>query len=325
MASSSERVVRRRLADGTVKEYRYARDRPKVSRIAPGSIDALINAYKRSPEWLSLKPATHKNYAHYLRDLDHIGHVPVAAVRRRLVLSLRDAISSERGKGAANVFMRVTATLFRWARDRDWIEHSPIDRIRQLPGGHLLAWTSDEADRAMAELPAELARVVIVARYTGQRRGDLIGMTWRQYDGHAIRLVQEKGRQSTERAPVVIPAHPVLKAALDDWRRSATGFHILTSRTGQPWTRNHLTHEMRTELKRLGMRPGLNVHGLRKLAATALAEAGCTTHEIAAVTGHKSLAMVQLYTASAAQERMAEAAIIRLKTAPVKDRQTGGK
>jgi integrase len=53
------------------------------------------------------------------------------------------------------------------------------------------------------------------------------------------------------------------------------------------------------------------VHGLRKLAAAALADAGCTAHEIAAVTGHRSLAMVSLYTASADQERLAEAAIVR--------------
>ena len=150
-------------------------------------------------------------------------------------------------------------------------------------------------------------------------------MTWRAYDGRAIRLVQEKGRQTTERPPIVIPAHPVLKAAPDGWRESRTGFHILTSRNGQPWTRNHLTHEMRAGIRSLGMREGLNVHGLRKLAATALAEAGCSTHEIAAVTGHKSLAMVQLYTASAAQERMAEAAIIRLKTASENAGKSGGK
>ncbi|GBQ44968.1 hypothetical protein AA11826_0761 [Komagataeibacter oboediens DSM 11826] len=59
---------------------------------------------------------------------------------------------------------------------------------------------------------------------------------------------------------------------------------------------------------------GLNVHGLRKLAATLLAEAGCTTHEIAAITGHKTLAMVQHYTLSADQERLAKGAVNRMET-----------
>jgi hypothetical protein len=47
---------------------------------------------------------------------------------------------------------------------------------------------------------------------------------------------------------------------------------------------------------------------------TNLAEAGCSAHEIAAITGHRSLALVSLYTASADQERMATAAIVRLQT-----------
>ncbi|WP_442859439.1 tyrosine-type recombinase/integrase [Bosea sp. Tri-49] len=37
-------------------------------------------------------------------------------------------------------------------------------------------------------------------------------------------------------------------------------------------------------------------HGIRKAAARRLAEAGCTAHEIASITGHKSLNEVQRYT-----------------------------
>ena len=41
---------------------------------------------------------------------------------------------------------------------------------------------------------------------------------------------------------------------------------------------------------------------------------GPTVHEIAATTGHLSLSIVQLYTQSADQERLARAAIVRLPT-----------
>ncbi|MCE2579531.1 tyrosine-type recombinase/integrase [Komagataeibacter sp. FNDCR1] len=54
---------------------------------------------------------------------------------------------------------------------------------------------------------------------------------------------------------------------------------------------------------------------LRKYAATTLAEAGCSAHEIASITGHLSIAMVQHYTKSADQKRLAEAAIRKLQTA----------
>jgi integrase len=66
------------------------------------------------------------------------------------------------------------------------------------------------------------------------------------------------------------------------------------------------------QVKRLDMRDGLNIHRLRKLAATRLAEAGCSAHEIAAISGHKSLAMVVLYTAITEQEKLTGAVSLRL-------------
>jgi integrase/recombinase XerD len=52
---------------------------------------------------------------------------------------------------------------------------------------------------------------------------------------------------------------------------------------------------------------------LRKACATALAEAGASTHEIAAVTGHTSLEEIERYTRAAQKKMMADAAISKLK------------
>jgi integrase len=56
-------------------------------------------------------------------------------------------------------------------------------------------------------------------------------------------------------------------------------------------------------------------HGLRKAALTRLADAGCSVHEIAAISGHKSLKEVQHYTEKADQARLAKAAVERRATA----------
>jgi integrase len=53
-------------------------------------------------------------------------------------------------------------------------------------------------------------------------------------------------------------------------------------------------------------------HGLRKAACKALAHAGCTGPEIMAVSGHSSLAQVQVYIDEVDQQRMAEAAMNKL-------------
>ena len=62
-------------------------------------------------------------------------------------------------------------------------------------------------------------------------------------------------------------------------------------------------------------------HGLRKAACKALAHAGCTGPEIMAVSGHSSLAQVQIYIDGVEQEHMAEAAMVKLAA---KSRTTSG-
>jgi integrase len=61
---------------------------------------------------------------------------------------------------------------------------------------------------------------------------------------------------------------------------------------------------------------------LRKAALTRLADAGCTTHEIAAISGHKSLKEIQRYTSAADQARLARAAMERMGNESVKSEPT---
>lgn len=310
LSAKAGRVVRKRLADGTTKEYRYGEWKPKrkPTRYAADSMDALLAAFRRSPEYASRAKKTQQQYAIYLRVWDQIGHVRAAEVTRRTIFTLRDSVAKGSGPGAANAFTRITGALFAWAVDRGWREYSPAARIRALPGGHLTAWTAEQADAATEALPAHLARVVTLARYTGQRRGDLCAMTWAAYDGSAIRLRQEKTKTD-----LVIPCHPALKTALDAWKAErGAAVTILTNGWGRPWNGSVLSAAMKRGLEAIEM-PGLNVHGLRKLAAASLADAGCTLHEIAAITGHRTLAMVELYTRSADQHRLASAAITKLQ------------
>jgi integrase len=60
-----------------------------------------------------------------------------------------------------------------------------------------------------------------------------------------------------------------------------------------------------------GLPARCKAHGLRKAAARRLAEAGCSAHEIMAVTGHKTLSEVERYTRMASQERLNAAAMAK--------------
>ena len=289
-ASDEMRIVRKRLADGTVKEYRYPRKAAaKAPRIAAGTLDALLLAYRASPEWKALRPASRATYATYLRVFDHRGDLRVEEVNRRLLLAARDAIATTRGNGAANGFLNTAAALFAWAVDREWVPVSPAANVKRLPGGHIKPWTEADLARALAAVPEEYRRVLLLAAHIGQRRGDL-----------------------------VLPVHAELRQEFGAWRDGAPDdARILVPPRAAAWQPNHLSDELKRVLVKAGL-PGLSVHGLRKLAATRLAEAGCSNHEINSILGWRTLAMADLYTRSAEQKRLAQSAAGRLETSRVK-------
>lgn len=312
------RIVRKRLADGSVREYVYhgpPKPRAKAPALPADSLRDLIAAYERSPEWAALAERTRRNRLIALRHLHKIHHLPVSGLKRRDILTLRDAIAAGIGPGAANAFASALATLLSWARDRGWIEHSPADRIRAIPGGHFPAWSEADLAAALDASPPPIRRGLLLAVHSGQRRGDLVAATWTAMAGGAWRVTQQKTG-----ARLVIPLHPDLAGEMANWPRSAVT--VLTQADGTPWSADGLTMAVMRVMREIG-RSGLNIHGLRALAATRLAEAGCTAHEIAAITGHASLAHVQLYTRAADQERLARAAVHRLGNRTSKPRETG--
>jgi integrase len=56
------------------------------------------------------------------------------------------------------------------------------------------------------------------------------------------------------------------------------------------------------------------LHGLRKACCRRFAEAGCSVHEIKAISGHKSIGEVERYTRAVDQKAMAKRAIARTLT-----------
>lgn len=322
--------VRRRKPDGTVAEYYYLRANgaklpspedagfsnallaaQRASFQAPvAGIAGLIAAHRRSPEFLALAKATKRNRELAFRWLEKLGaDIDPRDIRRSHLLDLRDIVAQRSGPAAANSFVSCTSALMIWALDRGKLDLNPAARIKPLPGGEFLPWTDAEIALASEKFPERLRRAVVLALYTGQRVSDLTAMTWGQYDGQRIEVTQKKTKRS-----LLIPVHPALRAELEAWKADRSSTHILVSKWSRPWSQFALTHAFQRALEGIGI-VGRNTHGLRKVAAVRLAEAGCSTHEIAAITGHRSLNMVAHYTRAANQYRLAQEAIVKLEIA----------
>lgn len=321
--------VQKKKADGSVASYYYLRangarvpapDAPDFkaamaralqSRGSPrssGGLSALVDAYLRSPEYLSLRQASKYNRAPAFKWLLKLDPTEPEDLTRGDLIDMRDLVATRVGPGAANNFVACVSALFNWAIDRGKLATNIALRVKKLPIGEFLPWSDHEVEVALSGLPEHLRRIVVLALFTGQRRGDLVAMTWAQFDGKTIALTQQKSNRS-----LVIPVHETLAAELERWKQGRASTHILTNSLGRPWLTTVVSKAMQTALEPLGVL-NRNIHGLRKVAATRLAEAGCSTHEIAAITGHTSLSMVAHYTRTADQYKLAVQAISRLET-----------
>ena len=119
-------------------------------------------------------------------------------------------------------------------------------------------------------------------------------------------------RQQKTDTALLIPMHPQLVAVLASVPRGNLTF--LMTEHGAPFTSNGFGNWWRDRCNEAGL-THCSFHGLRKAAATRLANAGCSVDQVKAITGHRSLAEVARYTKAADQRRLARQALdIQLKT-----------
>ena len=117
----------------------------------------------------------------------------------------------------------------------------------------------------------------------------------------ALHLTQQKTG-----ATLAIPVHPSLAGILGE--APAGNMTLLLTEFGKPFTAAGFGNWFRDRCNEAGL-SHCSAHGLRKSAARRLAEAGCTPHEIAAITGHASLNEIVRYTQTADRKRLAAAAM----------------
>jgi integrase len=302
------------LSGGPVPAAKAVRQRG-----APGTFDDLMQRYLESANFSRLSPATKQAYQltgeKLIREED-IGRRLVAQMKREHVS--RMVAKRAATPGAANNSLGILRILVRYAIDIGLRPDDPTLRIKRLPGSEHHSWTDDEITAFEARWPIGTRERVAFSLllHTGQRLDDVRLMSWSHLEGSGINVAQQKTK-----ARLWIPLHPELAAILAQWPR--THVAIITTRFGQPFTHDGFGSWMASRIERAALPDRCVSHGLRKAAARRLADAGCSTHQIGAITGHQSLKEIERYTKAAEQRHLAQAAMDRLQgQATNKDSQT---
>jgi enterobacteria phage integrase len=272
---------------------------------APKTFAALAIRYYGSPQYRSLSTSSRTNYRRVIDGfLEEHGHRRVDQMTREHVDIVIGKMASKPGAGI--ILLKRIRTLIRYAMALGWTDRDPTTGVKGYKSKEIHTWNEGEIsvfERRWPEGTRERLTFALLL-YTGQRGSDVYRMTWADIVGDAIRVAQQKTA-----AKLTIPIHEALDRVLSTANR--THSTILVTAYGEQFSVKGFGQMISTAIREAGLPERCKAHGLRKAAARRLAEAGCSASEIAAITGHKTLAEVERYTRAADQERLARQAIQR--------------
>ncbi len=296
--------VKRRLANGEVRVHFYAwrggpkmestpgtlefaaelvRHRAEAAPVEVKTLDTLIDAFEKSPAFAALAQTTQSYHKRYFKEIKkEWPKLPLKLTQQR---GMKAMIRKWHHTFAANPrtadqLLFSLSRVFSFGIDEELIEKNPCTGIGRLYSGSRKesVWTPELITLFRAKAPDHLRLVFEMAIHTGQRQGDLLSLTWKQYDGTHLSFEQGKTKKR-----VRVKVHSTLKAALDKLPRDK--IRILNNSRGRPWTKDGFKTSWGKECARLKIED-VTFHDLRGTFITNRRREGSTVEQIASITGH---------------------------------------
>lgn len=264
------------------------------------TLGELITLYTRTPVFDSLSTSTRRAYlAEYKRLLPfypkEVGKITKLDVAK---------IHSQLGRGSANIFKAAVGSLCHFGVSltvvkEDWSQSLPV-RGGSVPIG---TWDLEELRGYFALAPHNpIALAMAISFFTVQRLSDVVKIKWEDIKDGIIHIQQQKTKKVLK-----VPVHAELDKILNLIPKGDG--YVLSKSDGTKYSAPAIQKRYRDLVPK--SKPSF--HGIRKAACKALAEGGCSAHEIMSLSGHTTLGMVQLYTQEVEQVKMAKGAMEKMK------------
>jgi integrase len=297
----------------------------RASGAGRGALAWVIEQYKlRSPQWRDATASTREVYDrrhHWLAK--NYGAEQLADFDRDMLKQMRDLPEFANKPSVADATIERFGTLWDFAEEFLHLDgmrvHKGINparnikKVKESGSESAPLWPLELCNRIETYPHADLVTFYFLARYTGQRRSDLVTMKWEHINTATNEMFV---KQLKTNARIWVPMPKRLRNYLENWKR--TGDYIVMSpkNPGRPWEETSLTNELNRVTRDLGFvttdskgKPRYySPHGLRHLCGVELAHAGASDRQIAAVLGHSTMKQVAIYVAQAQQRLLARGA-----------------
>jgi integrase len=239
------------------------------------------------------------------KDKRRYADIPLSALTGHHLEILRQRKSSKGKPSAANNRVDALKRMTRWAARREILAKDiglTLDPVKITSKGWPM-WEPADITKYEQHWPtgSKQRLALDLLLYTGAARVDVVGLGPANLNGSVIRYKRQKSNVEAN-----VPVPPQMLASIA--QTMPTGLRTwLVSGWGRAFTPMGFGLRFANWCKLAGIEKK-RAHGLRKAAATRMAERGATSHQLCAMFGWLTLAEAQRYTQAADRRRMGESA-----------------
>ena len=283
--------LRKLVATGTDPRVIKAAEKEQLTRTVESMAKLFIERYAK-PKNKSWKQAE-SNLRLYL--VSSLGTRPISSVKRGDIHAILDRLISE-GKGpTANRSLAHIRKFFGWLVERDFLESSPADHIKnpfiERPRERVLSdheirsiWTASEA------LSAPYRAWLRLSLLCGQRKMETASLTRSQIDGDLWFLSSNNTKNKREN---IVPLSRQAKEIVDELLKAEGEFLLKTGLIGDQPINGF--SKFKAQLSQVSGVSNWRQHDLRASVATNLGKLGYDRFKIKLVLNHKDTGVTAIY------------------------------
>lgn len=281
-----------------------------AANAAKGTLDWLWMLYRQSDAWRDLSLATRRQRENIMRPVLKAGGAhPLSKINTASIQAGKERRAATPSQ--AKHFVTTMRNMFAWAVDAKLVRQDPTQgikfkRSKKEKRGGFPVWTDDDIAAFERRWPRGTRQRVMfdIFLYTGLRRGDAARVGKQHVRKGVINLQTEKTGTW-----VHIPILPELQTTLDAGPTGDLAF-IGNAVTGAPLKKEVLGNLFGEACRMAGVMK--SAHGLRKAAATNVADRGGTDSELDALFGWEDGQTSKIYTKASNRKRLAAGAGAKL-------------
>ncbi len=243
----------------------------------------------------------YKNMTYTLNSFSNLyGKNNISSINKNMLSTfLEDKIRNNKLHQAHQHFRNIR-TFFNWAGDNDYIDQSPLARMKptKLPEKKPIWINENELKEILNNINSNVLKDIYqILFYTGMRANELLSLTWKNIDLEQ-RVIHIKNSQSFNTKTGKERAIPMTQHVYNILYKQPSRFkgELLFLKNGVKINVDYISKRFKKALMNTGLDKSIHLHSLRHSFASNLIKEGANIYLVSKLLGHSKVSTTEIYS-----------------------------